>query len=417
MAIRDREFELSAGKETLATIEARGEFLNIVFDTEPIVAQDLLRLFNTDSLTEFWATESGLVLLNGFSFFWARESTLEGIDLGPLSLPTGIFLTPFHQFQRYCGIETEKLQTCLRDSEEEWAGITPDYNSRGVTEVALRRLLKGWDSLNKENTARTFTQSLSAWARRWHLDAPWCLDFALDCLIDFKVECVDSVAVRKEILNSYAELAHFNRQVADWYRRAWRGASWHLRTSAVFDAIHKLAEIPDIAKFKFSWMHDFNKGRKAAFEVVDQLEPFSMSAAQFASRVEEQLWDKFFEFFGRDIRMLVGHSPSVRDNVRKFSSELQKYVGKCLEEQKKRGEASPKKPRAQGLLWLAEFQVGLKTFTQIAAEHHATPKAVEMAVRTAGKLIELKIRRQKRPGRPRGIPESHTRDRIRRNNK
>ncbi len=135
---------------------------------------------------------------------------------------------------------------------------------------------------------------------------------------------------------------------------------------------------------------------------------------EFHKQVEEEFWEKFFNYYEYQQHLLVGEFDALTDRLKDFHNKLDNYISGVEAKIKPFvNKTISKKDGDKHFRWLIEYQIPpVKSYTKISQEHNVDNKAVRVGIASAGKIIQLELTKAKRTGRPKGVQETKERNRY-----
>jgi hypothetical protein len=353
MKNRNHEFETDIGGETISSLEGRQVFLQFVNQLNPEVSRNLLESCGPELLQLTEHSESG--------------------------------------FDRLVVREQKKFGSELKNVAKELAEIQ-----------TLKRILA-----KPAAPQVSFKKSVMAWAKRWNLSDPWCIEFAVRVLWRYTSKFRSTRANAGSLPTSgYSTMTL--RITESGSSKAWQSTlliDLRLESAFLLDEATQNRVVDD---FTFKWKYRIDGRNTDLFVVTDKFGPHVESSNEFRERLEGRLWQEFLEVFPRPGAALIGRTEEIKSNIITFEKSLKHYIGKTREMAVK-DTAKVKKKRTgnRDIDWLVQYQVPLgKSFNQLASEFGIDRKAVERAVKETAEHIGLTLRAPTRPGRPRRMSKT-----------
>lgn len=408
------EFELKDVDIKTSTIETRKLFLELIWEMTPEAVVDLMRLFNIESIPEDWREVPKQIDFSAkFFLLHTQRNYLYSADLTEFSFKSDVRQTPVLAYFDFIFKNQAEFDELLEKSEKFWKEFTPDnYYTDLITRRAIEELIPNWQTLQSKNGSEWLCSELSQWAEKWNLKDDWCLDFALDCLMNFKIGLVDKYPLpddyfQTDDLFSLWELNKF------WHNgKAW---AFSLRDfdDQYFDNLLAVSKIKDYPSLQYIW----TENSKEIFKVEDIYNPLITSPAEFREQVEKQFWSKFFEYFSGRQYSFVGNSKLLTDELKKIQNRVRTHISKAEAKMKPFAQRTVKKRSGDlHFRWLVEYQVLGKSFNTLAKEKGVDRRAIMDGIKDVSKIIGLTLREPTKHGRKQGAKDSVKRQERRSSN-
>ena len=408
------ELELKDVDVKSSTLNARQLFLELIWEMKPEAVLDLLRLFNYESLPlrlqesqqpVNFATRLFLLHLKYYQFY--------STDIFKYDFKADVRQTPLLAYFEYLFINQTKFETLLKDSKKYWSDRASNPQPSLIIDKALVDLIPDWRALQSNPDANSLCSLLIQWAEKWNLNEEWCLDFALEVLKRFKIDLIDKLSLKVELLEDFSITLDDYEQFQN-EGIAWQQALLNLRFgNARTKYIHPI-QIPKSPEFKFIWTQQTNRQRVSIFEVKDNWSPTIFTKETFKKRLEKQFWSEFLNYFAKKPDSLVGQISEVSRKLNEFQKRLDKYISKV--EPLYKNVTIPtivKKGGDKHFRWLISYQIPpVKGYEELSKENSVTRKAISDAIKDASKIINLALRQAKKSGRPKGARDINKRHRA-----
>lgn len=125
--------------------------------------------------------------------YHTQHNNLYSVGLAKFGFKSDVRQTPVLAYFDFIFKNQAKFDELLEKSEKFWKEFTPDnYYTDLITRRAIEELIPNWQTLQSKNGSEWLCSELSQWAEKWNLKDDWCLDFALDCLKNYKIKLIDT---------------------------------------------------------------------------------------------------------------------------------------------------------------------------------------------------------------------------------
>jgi hypothetical protein len=366
------ELELVDVDVRTSTLVARKLFLNLIWDMKPEVVIDLVRLFNIESIpAELKVNPNPIDFSAKVFLLHTKFHHCYSIDLNEFGYKPDVRQTPVLAYFDFIFRNQKEFDELWKKSEAQWEVYSPNASDQLITESALEEFIPDWKSLQSRTDSDWLCSELIKWAEKWNLQDEWCLDFALDCLREFKVKLIDEIRLPDDYLNKndISPLFELNRF---WNRgMAWHYSLWDFGYKNMRDFMFT-NEIPDYPQFKYSWEIATEEETQEIFTVEGHFNPLAMFPEDFRRKVEEQFWSGFFGFFAVHKYSFVGNNKQLLDELAKFQKGVDDYISKTEELIKPFAvETIRKKSGDRHFRWLIEYQISpVKSYNELAKENN-----------------------------------------------
>jgi len=401
------ELELRGVDTKTSTIVARRLFLNLVWEMKSEVVNDLMRLFNIESVPADLPVKPNPIDYSAKLFLLHTKSQhYYLIDLTELGYESDVRQTPILAYFDYIFRNQTKFDELLIESEKKWKDCSPAPHQKLITQSALGELIPNWKTLQSRNDAVWLCAELYQWAEKWNLKDDWCLDFALDCLKDFKIELIDEC----HFDDDYLESNHYCSSLWELNQFCHHGVSWERNLSSFrsenIENYLFTDKIKGYPKLNYVWELKTKNGKQKIFSVDEYYNPLVMFPEFFRRKVEEQFWSKFFDFFSRRQYIFVGNNKLLTDELNKFQKSVDEYIKKAEKAMKPFADKTAiKKSGDKHFRWLVEYQILERSFNSLAKEKGVDRKAITDGIKDVSQLINLTLRDSSEGGRKQGAKD------------
>lgn len=396
------EFELKDVDIKTSTIETRKLFLELIWEMTPEAVVDLVRLFNIESIPEDWREVPKQIDFSAkFFLLHTQRNYLYSVDLTEFGFKSDVRQTPVLAYFDFIFKNQAEFDELLEKSESYWKEFTPDYYTDLITRTAIEELIPNWQTLQSKKGSEWLCSELSQWAKKWNLKDDWCLDFALDCLKNFKIKLIDKYQLPDNYLqtdNLYSlwELNKF------WHNgKAWAFSLRDYDEQDVWDYFF-INKIPNYPSLQYIW----KENTKEIFKVEDKYNPLRAFPAEFLERVEQQFWSKFFEYFSGRQYSFVGNTKLLTDELKKFQNRVRTHISKAEAKMKPFAQRTvSKRSGDRHFRWLVEYQVLDKSYNTLAKEQCVDRRAIMDGIKDVSKIVGLTLRESTKHGRKQGAKD------------
>lgn len=398
------ELELKDVDIRTSTIEARKLFLNLIWQISPETVIDLMRLFNIESIpTEWQENQQTIDSTKRLFMFHTQNHYCYSTDLTKYGFKSDVRKTPVLAYFDFIFKNQAEFDELLEKSEEYWKTVTPDHYTDLITGRAIEELIPNWQALKSKSGSEWLCSELSKWAEKWNLTDDWCLDFALDCLKNFKIKLIDQYQLPNNYIqgNDNYSLWELN---SFWYR----GKAWeHSLSDADWQDVDRqwfVITMPDYPLLQYIW----NVEGKEIFRIEGKYIPLLGHPDDFRERTDKQFWSKFFEYFSEKQHLLVENNKLLTDELRKFQQCVNDHISKArIKLEPYSQDAVIKRSGDLHFRWLIEYQIPpFKSYHKLSEEHGVESKAIRYGIESVSNLLGLTLRPAKRTGRPKGVKET-----------
>lgn len=405
------EYELKDVEVKTSTIEARELFLELIWEMKPDAVIDLIRLFNLDSIPSEWNDNPECVDLCAKLFlFHTQYHQFYSTDITTLGFKEDVRNTPFLAYFDFILKNQSELNDLVKKSKENLKQFTHKPKKHLIINSALDQLIPSWNNLKQRKDSKWLCKTLIEWSEKWNLTEDWCLDFALECLKSCKINLID----RFQIPENYLSTRSFG--LLREYNNFWQsGAAWNFALGkqiwANQDNYAIAYKMPDYPEFNFIWR---NEDSVQIFKVTGTYYPLNTLEENFRSRVEEEFWGKFFDYYKYKQHLLVGNSKFTFSTFERFQWELERYIKKVEKKIKPFvNKTVSKKGGDKHFRWLIALEIPpLAATSNLSKINGVTEKAVDDAVKRVASLIGFTRKTVKKRGRPKGSKDSYKRHRA-----
>lgn len=388
------KLELSGEEVRNSTKIARRIFLKLVGIIKPDVVFDLLKIINPELLSlEIKEDEKQLGLITKFAFAHTWNEHYYSVDLSKLNLTEKLRDTVVLAYFQFLFQSQKEFDQLYKESECEWNKFTRNPNPELITQTTLKKLVPDWQTLQTNDKATNLCKELREWSEKWNLYDDWCLNFAIDCLRNFKLNIVDKMTIPEDYITNNDNYSLWSIQMKDGeIERIWNNTIIYFDDNDDNDPFFFPVAIEDYPNFSYSWKHKTKNGIKEIFKINEFYNPLTSHPETFRNKVEKQFWENFCGSFYNNPKPLIGSSRKVLKRIEIFLKRVDKHIQNCEDKVKSFTEKSPIKKGDYHFRWLIEFQIGKKSLNQLSKEYLITRKAVTDGINDVAKLINLSLR-------------------------
>lgn len=413
MKLGGSEYELKNVEVLNSTLETRRLFWGLVFDMKFEVVNHLTKLFNFESIPADWQKNAeDFDFCTRFFLFHTKNHNAYSFDLSPFGFKPDVRDTPLLAYFDFIFKNQSEYDELLAKNKK----ILKDYSStlkqQRIVKNTLLEIIPDWKTLQTKDNSEWLCKTLMKWAERCNLTDDWCLDFALDCLRNCKVNFIDELDLPKNYILD-----------GDVFFSVWRfynflesGTAW--RESLIemiwgkYKDFSRDDKIPDFPYFEYFWTHEVENKTKKIFKISERYDPFSSTEDYFRNLVEGRFLEKLSRYvYHWDL--YVGKLKFLTEKVESFQNRVDGYIAtNNREAEKYGGKTVSKKDGDKHFRWLIEYQIPSdknytdKSYSEIARENGVDVKTVSEAIGKSAHIIGITLRKPKHTGRPKGSKDS-----------
>jgi hypothetical protein len=353
------EYESKDVENKTSTLEARKLFLELVLKRKRDVVLDLTKLFDFESIPVEWQKSPEKIDFCTKLFLSHSEShNLYSYDISEFGFNSNVRNTLLLAYFDFIFKKQTEFRELLAEKEKELKDSKSNFKPELIVKLALTEMVPDWKSLQATSGSRILCESLIKWSEKWNLMDDWCLDFALNCLRNCKVYCTDKLNISKNYVETDDLLSALQ------FNSFWQsGKAWSL---SLIDMIWGRTEdfgtwgnSKDFNLFEYIWKQDTENGKKEIFKITEHYNPFVSTADKFRRRLEEQFWEKFFNYYSNHRGAFILKMKSLTQELENFQNRVEIYMSRNEDKVKPFANKSITKRDNEDkhFKWLVDYQI------------------------------------------------------------
>lgn len=399
------EMQLIDSNPSSPALEARKLFLRLIRDTKLQVVWDLTRLFRAESIPESWKSDEKR-LESAVKIFLLHTKNKDSFDMDLMAcgFKPNVRSTPTLALFDYIFRNQNAYNKAYRKNSKKLGNPNSFGHSEVAAALALRDLIPDWQTLKAKKDSEWFCTELSEWGRRWNLSDDWCMNFALDCIRNFKTEFSDKLRLPDNYLtenSGFMDRWEYERFIK--FGKPWVSALFHFGNERYEDYFFT-SEITNYPSFNFTWKESGDREGTEAFSIQGWYNPLVMYADEFTAKMEEQFLRHFFQHYQYKWTGFIGNIPFWINRLQIFKERIEFHISAChraLEPYAKKTQV--KRSGDLHIQWLLQSTIPpIKSYSRIADENSVKVSSVSDAVSEVSTLIGLTLPKRMSGGRPKG---------------